>query len=93
MTITKLNSVNDLTADQNPTLKEITPVVILKTVKTGLRREDTRSTFIVNERKLLKIKAIAYLERISIKQTVDCAFDLLINKFENVNGTVKINNK
>ena len=52
MTITKLNSVNDLTADQNPTLKEITPVVILKTVKTGLRREDTRSTFIVNERKL-----------------------------------------
>ena len=55
----------------------------------GTKENETRATFIVNEDHLEKVKAIAYWERIKIKEVVDNALAEAIAKYEKKNGPVK----
>ena len=62
---------------------------ITKESQRGVKDDETRATFIVNEELLEKLKAIAYWERIQIKEVVNKAFSEAINKYEKKNGPVK----
>lgn len=57
--------------------------------KKGLSASEIRATFIVTEHILEKIKAIAYWERLNIKEVVQDALEDFINAYEKKNGTIK----
>ncbi len=63
--------------------------IITKTSQKGTREGDTRATFVVNEELLEKIKALAYWERISIKEVVDRALRDAVDLYEKENGPIK----
>jgi len=65
-------------------LKQIT-----KSSQEGTKVNETRATFIVNEDLLENLKAIAYWERILIKEVVDTALQEYLEKYEKENGEVK----
>ena len=50
---------------------------------------ETRATFIVNEEILEKLKAIAYWERLKIKEVVNEALLEAVKQYEEKNGVVK----
>lgn len=62
--------------------------VITKTSQEGTKENETRATFIVNEDILEKLKAIAYWERLLIKDIINQAFEDTIAKYEKKNGSV-----
>lgn len=62
---------------------------ITKESQRGTKENETRATFIVNEETLEKLKAIAYWDRISIKEVVSKAFLDAISKYEKKNGVIK----
>ena len=83
---------NSLLGDQpeNPkrgrpttTFKEIT-----KSSQEGTKENETRATFIVNEELLDKLKAIAYWDRIRIKDVVNNALQEAVAKYEKRNGDI-----
>lgn len=61
---------------------------ITKTSQEGTKENETRATFIVNEDILEKLKAIAYWERLLIKDIANQAFEDAIAKYEKKNGAV-----
>lgn len=63
--------------------------VIQKASQEGTRDGETRATFIVKEALLDKFKAIAYWDRVMIKDIVNSAFEDYINKHEKKNGAIK----
>lgn len=65
------------------TTKEIT-----KSSQEGTKENETRATFIVNEELLDKLKAIAYWERVLIKEVVATALQEAVAKYEKKNGTI-----
>lgn len=69
-------------------LKEIN-----KSSETGTRPGETRATFILRQDTLDKLKAIAYWERIFIKDVVTTAIDEAIAKYEKKHGEVKPKDK
>jgi hypothetical protein len=62
---------------------------ITKTSQKGTQENETRATFIVEEDSLEKIKAIAYWDRLSIKDTINNALNEAVKRWEAKNGTVK----
>jgi hypothetical protein len=62
---------------------------ISKTSQQGTKENETRATFIVNEALLAKVKAIAYWDRIDIKDVVDAALKETVSKYEKGNGAIK----
>lgn len=62
---------------------------ITKTSQIGTREDETRATFIVNESQLEKMKAIAYWDRIQIKDVVANALADYIEKYEQKHGPVQ----
>lgn len=60
-----------------------------KTSQEGTKENETRATFIVNEDVLEKLKAIAYWERILIKDIANTAFEETITKYVKKNGEIK----
>lgn len=62
---------------------------ISKTSQQGTKENETRATFIVSETILTKVKAIAYWDRIDIKQVVGEALQNAITKYEKSNGPIK----
>lgn len=62
---------------------------ITKSSQEGTRENETRATFIVNEELLDKLKAVAYWERVMIKDIIDRALKEAIYIYEKKNGTVK----
>lgn len=62
---------------------------ITKTSQEGTKENETRATFIVNEDLLEKVKAIAYWERIRIKDVVDRALLQAIAEYEKKSGPIK----
>ena len=62
---------------------------ITKSSQIGTKEEETRATFIVNESLLEKIKAIAYWERVQIKDVVDEAFEKHVAQYEKTKGPIK----
>ena len=62
---------------------------ITKSSQEGTKENETRATFIINEDLLEKVKAIAYWDRLSIKDVVNSALVEAIAKYEEKEGPVK----
>jgi len=60
-----------------------------KTSQIGTKVNETRATFIVNEDILEKVKAIAYWDRVQIKDVVAEALNSYLGNYEKANGPVK----
>ena len=70
-----------------PPVKE--PKEISKTSQIGTKANETRATFIVHEGSLEKLKAIAYWERLQIKDVVAIAFENYLSSYEKAAGPIK----
>ena len=57
--------------------------------KKGLKNDETRATFIVREDLLEKLKAVAYLDRLNIKDVINEALDRYVGAYERQNGELK----
>ena len=62
---------------------------ITKSSQEGTKENETRATFIINEELLEKLKAIAYWDRILIKEVLNTALQEAVTKYEKKNGAVK----
>jgi hypothetical protein len=62
---------------------------ITKTSQEGTKENETRATFIINEDLLEKLKAIAYWDRVLIKDVVNTALQDTIAKYEKKSGAIK----
>lgn len=73
-----------VTAEPKAAKKEIT-----KTSQIGTKEKETRATFIVNEDLLEKLKAVAYWDRVLIKDIINQALEEHIARYEKKNGEIK----
>ena len=84
---------NSLLGDQPEKPKRGRPVTqtkeITKSSQEGTKENETRATFIINEELLDKLKAIAYWDRVLIKDVVNTALQETIAKYEKKNGEIK----
>ena len=84
---------NSLLGDQPEKPKRGRPVTqtkeITKSSQEGTKENETRATFIVNEELLDKLKAIAYWDRVLIKDVVNTALQETVAKYEKKNGEIK----
>jgi hypothetical protein len=84
---------SSLLGDQPTTPKKGRPVtqnkVITKSSQQGTKENETRATFIINEELLDKLKAIAYWDRVMIKEVVNTALQEAVAKYEKKNGEIK----
>jgi hypothetical protein len=84
---------NSLLGDQPEKPKRGRPVTqtkeITKSSQEGTKENETRATFIVNEDLLEKLKAIAYWDRVLIKDVVNTALQEIVTKYEEKNGDIK----
>jgi hypothetical protein len=62
---------------------------ITKSSQEGTKEKETRATFIVNEDLLDKLKALAYWDRVLIKEVVNKSLEETIKKYEKKNGAIK----
>jgi hypothetical protein len=65
-------------AAPQPTEERQSRKEITKTTQEGTYEGESRHTFIINEAKLEKLKALAYWERITQKDLIDQAIDMLL---------------
>jgi hypothetical protein len=63
--------------------------VISKSSQEGTKENETRATFIVREDLLEKLKAIAYWDRVMIKEVINTALEEAVSKYEKKNGDLK----
>lgn len=63
--------------------------VISKSSQEGTKENETRATFIVREDLLEKLKAIAYWDRVMIKEVINTALEEAVSKYEKKNGSLK----
>ena len=84
---------NSLLGDQPEKPKRGRPVTqtkeITKSSQEGTKENETRATFIINEELLEKLKAIAYWDRVLIKDVVNTALQESIAKYEKKSGDIK----
>ena len=84
---------NSLLGDQPEKPKRGRPVTqtkeITKSSQEGTKENETRATFIINEELLDKLKAIAYWDRVLIKDVVNTALQEIVTKYEKKNGDIK----
>ena len=92
------NLLGEGTKVKAPTSKEVVKPVgrpktqfkeITKSSQEGTKENETRATFIVREELLEKLKAIAYWDRVLIKEVIDKALEEAVVKYEKKNGIVK----
>jgi len=62
---------------------------ITKSSQEGTKENETRATFIVNEELLDKLKAIAYWDRVLIKDVINNALEEAVAKHEKKAGKIK----
>ncbi len=67
----------------------IEPEQPVSSVKRGLKEHETRATFIVDEDLLEKLKAVAYWERLNIKEVINETFQNYVEAYEKAKGTIK----
>ena len=85
-----LDELNEATKDKpkvgrpKTQFKEIT-----KMSQQGTKENETRATFIVNEELLDKLKAIAYWDRVLIKDVINTALQETVTKYEKKSGAIK----
>jgi hypothetical protein len=84
---------NSLLGDQPEKPKRGRPVTqtkeITKSSQEGTKENETRATFIINEELLEKLKAIAYWDRVLIKDVINTALQETIAKYEKKSGEIK----
>ena len=84
---------NSLLGDQPEKPKRGRPVTqtkeITKSSQEGTKENETRATFIINEELLEKLKAIAYWDRVLIKDVINSVLVETIAKYEKKNGDIK----
>jgi len=84
---------SSLLGDQPEKAKRGRPVTqteeISKSSQEGTKEGETRATFILKEELLDKLKAIAYWDRLLIKDVVNTALQETVAKYEKKNGEVK----
>jgi hypothetical protein len=84
---------NSLLGEQPEKPKRGRPVTqtkeITKSSQEGTKENETRATFIVDEALLEKLKAIAYWDRVLIKDVVNTALQEAVDKYEKKNGAIK----
>ena len=84
---------NSILGDQPEKPKRGRPVTqtkeITKSSQEGTKENETRATFIINEDLLDKLKAIAYWDRVLIKDVVNTALQETVAKYEKKNGDIK----
>ena len=84
---------NSLLGDKPEKPKRGRPVTqtkeITKSSQEGTKENETRATFIINEELLDKLKAIAYWDRVLIKDVVNTALQETVAKYEKKNGDIK----
>jgi hypothetical protein len=84
---------NSLLGDQLEKPKRGRPVTqtkeITKSSQQGTKDKETRATFIVNEDLLDKLKAIAYWDRVLIKEVINTALQDYVAKHEKKSGEIK----
>jgi hypothetical protein len=62
---------------------------ITKSSQEGTKENETRATFIVNEELLEKLKAIAYWDRVLIKDVINKALLEVVDSYEKKSGKIK----
>jgi hypothetical protein len=62
---------------------------ITKSSQQGTKEGETRATFIINEELLDKLKAIAYWDRVMIKDVINTALQEAVAKYEKKSGEIK----
>ena len=84
---------NSLLGDQPEKPKRGRPVTqtkeITKSSQEGTKENETRATFIINEELLDKLKAIAYWDRVLIKDVVNTALQEAVAMYEKKNRDIK----
>ncbi|MFA5436315.1 MAG: hypothetical protein WC372_09800 [Candidatus Neomarinimicrobiota bacterium] len=60
-----------------------------KPPKEATRQPETRATFIIKEETLTRLKAIAYWERVLIKDVINEALEAYLSKYEKTKGNIK----
>lgn len=84
---------NSLLGDQPEKPKKGRPQTVFKEItkssQEGTKENETRATFIVNEELLDKLKAIAYWDRVLIKDVINTALQEAVVKYEKKNGDIK----
>ena len=84
---------NSLLGDQPEKPKRGRPVTQTKEITTssqeGTKENEARATFIINEELLDKLKAIAYWDRVLIKDVINTALQEYVAKYEKKNGDIK----
>jgi hypothetical protein len=84
---------NSLLGDQIDKPKRGRPVTqtkeITKSSQEGTKENETRATFIINEELLDKLKAIAYWERVLIKDVINSSLVDTVAKYEKKSGAIK----
>ena len=84
---------NSLLGDQPEKPKRGRPVTQTKELNSssqeGTKEKETRATFIINEELLEKLKAIAYWDRVLIKDVVNTALQDIVAKYEKKSGAIK----
>jgi len=63
--------------------------IITKSSQEGTKENETRATFIINEELLEKLKAIAYWDRVLIKEVINTSLLETVQKYEKKNGDIK----
>lgn len=63
--------------------------VTIKSTQEGTKEGESRATFILKDELVDKAKAIAYWERIMIKDVINLALEEAIAKYEKKNGSIK----
>ncbi len=76
-------------ADPLSNAPETATAETVNSIKKGLLPSEIRATFIVTDNILEKVKAIAYWERLNIKEVVQEAFQDYIAAYEKKNGVIK----
>jgi len=88
-----IGGLNSLLGDQPEKPKRGRPVTqtkeITKSSQEGTKENETRATFIINEELLDKLKAIAYWDRVLIKDVVNTALQETVAKYEKKSGDIK----
>ena len=67
----------------------IEPEQPVSSVKRGLKGNETRATFIVDENLLEKLKAVAYWERLNIKEVINDTFQNYLDRYEKQKGAIQ----
>ena len=84
---------NSLLGENSDSIKRGRPITqtkeITKSSQEGTKENETRATFIVDEALLDKLKAIAYWDRVLIKDGLNSALQDAVDKYEKKNGNIK----